>query len=76
MKDISTEQTAAGLNTMRGIDGTLEISPREKHILRELAVKVAELAARPIEEEKRRLWTRHNDLHPTRPPVFCDPENG
>ena len=76
MKDSSTEQTAAGLNTLRGIDGSLEVSPREKNILRGLAAKVAELAARPIEEEKKRLWTLHNDLHPTRPLVFCDPENG
>jgi hypothetical protein len=37
---------------------------------------VAELAARPVEQDKRALWYRHNALQPTRPLVFCDPENG
>jgi hypothetical protein len=45
-------------------------------ILRDLAKQVAELAARPIEQEKRDLWYQHNALEPTRPLVFCDPENG
>lgn len=45
-------------------------------ILRELAKQVAELAARPIEQEKRDLWYRHNALERTRPLIFCDPENG
>ena len=76
MKDVSMEQTAAGLSTTRGIDGTLEISLREVRVLQDLAKKVAELSARPVEEEKKRLWTLHNDLHQTRPLVFCDPENG
>ncbi len=44
--------------------------------LRTLAAQVAELAARPIEKEKEILWRRHNALEPTRPLIFCDPENG
>ncbi|MEJ5253054.1 MAG: hypothetical protein HPY54_13415 [Chthonomonadetes bacterium] len=52
------------------------ISQNDRRILRELAKQVAELSARPIEEEKRDLWYRHNALEPTRPLVFCDPENG
>jgi hypothetical protein len=40
-----------------------------------LAAQVAELAARPIEQEKRDLWHQHNGLEPTRPLIFCDPEN-
>ncbi|MGQ9502786.1 MAG: hypothetical protein ACUVSF_07750 [Anaerolineae bacterium] len=52
------------------------ISPTERQVLRRLAGQVAELAARPIEEEKRRLWYAHNSLQPTRPVIFCDPENG
>jgi hypothetical protein len=75
-KDASMEQTAAGLSTTHGIDGSLEIAPGEKRVLQELARKVVELAALPIEVEKKRLWTLHNDLHQTRPLVFCDPENG
>ena len=76
MTDLSMEQTAAGLSTTHGIEGSLEITPREKAILQELAMRVAELASHPIEEEKKKLWTLHNDLHQTRPLVFCDPENG
>jgi hypothetical protein len=45
-------------------------------ILRALAAQVAELAARPIEKEKEILWRQHNALEPTRPLIFCDPENG
>ncbi len=52
------------------------IDAREREILRHLAGQVAELAARPVEQGKRELWVRHNALQPTRPLVFCDPENG
>jgi hypothetical protein len=45
-------------------------------VLRELAERVRLLADRPIEKEKERLWREHNALMPTRPVVFCDPENG
>src|SRR5690349_18164919 len=54
----------------------LTISAVDRPILQQLARQVAALAARPIEEEKRQLWLRHNALQPTRPLVFCDPENG
>ena len=54
-----------------------DISPADRQVLRRLAGRVAELAARDVEQEKRRLWTAHNDLAAaTRPLVFCDPENG
>jgi len=52
------------------------ISSQEREVLRRLAGQVAELAARPVEEEKRALWYAHNALQPTRPVIFCDPENG
>lgn len=52
------------------------ISDHDREILRALAGQVAELAARPIENEKRDLWRRHNALEATRPVIFCDPENG
>ena len=58
------------------IDFNISVSPSDREILRPLAAKVAGLAARPIEEEKRDLWTRHNGLEPTRPLIFCDLENG
>lgn len=54
----------------------VQISDADKAILREAAKKVAELAARPGEEEKKRLWYKHNELRSERPMVVCDPENG
>ncbi|MCX7017934.1 MAG: hypothetical protein NTY46_02830 [Candidatus Sumerlaeota bacterium] len=48
----------------------------DRIILRRLAGRIAELACRPIEQEKRELWYRHNALEATRPLIFCDPENG
>jgi hypothetical protein len=74
--DPSTIQTAAGLSTTKGIEGELRLSKDERSILRDLARNVAELAARPTEAKKAKLWTRHNDLQEVRPLVFCDPENG
>jgi len=70
------EQTAAGLSTTHGIDGQLVAEKYEKDLLRELAKRVFELSARPVEEEKKKLWNDHNDLKRTRPLIFCDPENG
>lgn len=52
------------------------ISRGDRAILRLLAQEVADLAARPEEEQKRELWYRHNALEATRPVIFCDPENG
>lgn len=54
----------------------LIINSKDQEILRRLAGQVAQLAARPIENEKRDLWFRHNTLQTTRPLIFCDPENG
>jgi len=69
------DQTPFGLST-QVITAPLEVSASDRAILRDLAGRVAELAARPIEAEKRELWYRHNALEETRPLVFCDPENG
>lgn len=55
---------------------TFVVSQAERAVLRRLAGQVAEIAARPIENEKRDLWYRHNALEATRPLIFCDPENG
>jgi hypothetical protein len=72
-----SDQTVSALATQSGLSGEdLRIEPAERTILRGLAAKVAELAARPVEAEKRELWYRHNALQPTRPLIFCDPENG
>jgi len=49
---------------------------RDKMILRELGKQVAEIASRPIMEERKKLWIDHNSLKRTRPVLLCDPENG
>lgn len=54
----------------------LTISAADRVILQQLAYQVVTLVERPVEAEKRQLWRRHNALQPTRPLVFCDPENG
>jgi hypothetical protein len=53
-----------------------DISADERRLLRELAARVAGLAAEPRQEQMRRLWLRHNRLEHTRPLIICDPENG
>lgn len=56
------------------------ISKKDKNTLRQLARKVAELAAHPANEEKAELWRRVNSLERVRPLVhwhmeeFCWPE--
>ncbi len=44
---------------------------QDTQILRDLAQQYAELAAQPIQDERRRLWTVHNSLKPTRPLVLA-----
>lgn len=70
------DQSAVALSTGLWDLTTLGINKNDRKILRELASKAAELAARPIEEEKKKLWYKHNDLEAVRPLIFCDPENG
>ena len=48
------------------------INKTDRAILRELAARVAEIAALPIQEEKRRLWRKLNALEPERPMVTID----
>jgi hypothetical protein len=57
-------------------DADLILSDKDKNILRKIALEVADLANRPIEKEKEKLWLNHNKLVKTVPPVFCDPEHG
>ncbi|MDO8587441.1 MAG: hypothetical protein Q7T82_10405 [Armatimonadota bacterium] len=54
----------------------VDIGKKDVDTLRRLAKQVAELAARPVQQRKRDLWYAHNALQPTRPVIFCDPENG
>jgi len=48
------------------------MTSKDKEILRRLAGRTAELAALPVQEEKRGLWRRLNGLKPTRPMVMID----
>jgi hypothetical protein len=63
-------------NFCAGSRDNVSISEQDKSLLRGLADRVAEHAARQVQNEKRQLWRKHNDLESTRPLVFCDPENG
>jgi hypothetical protein len=45
---------------------------QDRAILRELAARTAEIAALPVQEEKRRLWRALNRLAPVRPMVAID----
>jgi hypothetical protein len=45
---------------------------RDIQILRELSKQIAEMAALPVQEEKRGLWRRFNGLRGTRPMVMID----
>nr|MBC8423463.1 hypothetical protein [bacterium] len=51
-------------------------STRDRILLRDLARRVADVASLPEQAEKTRLWTACNDLHPERPMVFANPQNG
>ncbi len=70
------EHTAVALSTAFDESFEIAVSNRDRGILSDLAEHTAELAARPVEAEKRELWYKHNDLKRTRPVIFCDPEIG
>ena len=70
------DQTVASLFTQSIPAEEIQVSPKDRQVLRRLAGKLAELAGRQVEQQKRDLWCRHNALEPTRPVIFCDPENG
>jgi len=50
------------------------IGARDRTILRDLAKRIAEIAAEPVQERRRRIWHAQNALQPIRPPVFISPE--
>ena len=47
---------------------------RDVRVIRELAARVAEIAAEPIHAERAAMWTRINRLAPDRPMVLIFPE--
>lgn len=50
------------------------MSPKEREILKRLAVRVREIAATPENERRREMWYRHNALQSERPMILCYPE--
>jgi len=70
------DQTVSSLSTQSVAPQRIRMSPADREILRPLAATLATFASRPSEHAKRDLWYRHNALQPTRPLIFCDPENG
>ena len=59
-----------------GVRGEVRISRADRDLLRSLAARLAGLAARPGEAQKRELWYAHNDLRSKQPLLLVDPENG
>ncbi|MBM3190852.1 MAG: hypothetical protein FJZ90_19300 [Chloroflexi bacterium] len=47
----------------------MSVFSEDKTVLRELAAKLAELAALPVQREKKAMWQRHNRLEPGKPMV-------
>jgi len=45
---------------------------KDSEVLRNLGKRMAEIAALPVQLEKRALWSENNDLRPVRPMVFMD----
>ncbi len=52
------------------------ISTHDREVLRRLSSRVAEIAHREDQAEKRDLWYSLNALRETRPLVYCSPEGG
>jgi hypothetical protein len=50
------------------------MTAQDRTIIRDLAKRIAELAALPRQDERRRLWTDQNSLRRNRPLVYCSPE--
>jgi len=44
----------------------------DRQILRDLAAQYAEIAARPLQQERRDLWRTHQSLKPTRPLILAN----
>ncbi len=51
-----------------------QIAASDRTTLRELAKRVAEIAADPVQDERREIWYAQNALEPIRPPVFVSPD--
>lgn len=50
----------------------ISLSQRDKDILRQLAYEKAEIASKPVHQDKANLWTKMNDLKQERPMVWIN----
>lgn len=50
----------------------MEVSKRDREILRELAKKVAEIASLPIQKQKAEMWKRLNRLEQVKPMIWIN----
>ena len=80
------EKLGGGLGDANGLSWTVSyialvekqefaVDACDKAVLRELAKKVAELAAQPLQQQKTQSWKDHHALKVTSPLIFCDPED-
>ena len=53
---------------------SMRMTARDRTVLRELARRVAEIAALPVQAERRALWVKQNRLERTRPLILVFPE--
>jgi hypothetical protein len=53
-------------------DGSLVFPVSDVLVLRKLAERYAEIAALPVQEERKRMWRRLNDLEPERPLIWVN----
>ncbi len=51
-----------------------QITDADRRVVRDLAKRVAEVAAEPVQAQRRALWYAQNALRPIRPPVYISPE--
>ncbi len=49
----------------------METNKNNVDIIRDLAKQYAEIAAKPVQEERRELWRKHFSLKKTRPPILA-----
>ncbi len=52
----------------------MNLPDTDKKIIRDLAKEVAEIADMPVQEERKKLWTAHNDLELKKPLIYISPE--
>jgi hypothetical protein len=65
------------IHRISGIDDHREprgpvVSQEDRSILRELGHKIAEIGSLPVQEERKRMWSRLNRLEPGRPMIWLN----